>query len=154
MVKPVCLRKKTLDEMLKQFSACNLADSLLYIKGIKIKYMLPTTTRFKSTAVMALCSFLLFSSLQSSAQKSVYEVIPGSGPKKETSTAPGVIRGTGNTTHRVYKVRRKSLPPGQAKKIYGGSATDYAPEQVKKGKHVHKHGVKGKWHKKHYKKAS
>jgi hypothetical protein len=27
---------------------------------------------------------------------------------------------------------RKNLPPGQAKKIYGGSAKDYAPGQVKK----------------------
>jgi hypothetical protein len=27
----------------------------------------------------------------------------------------------------------KGLPPGQAKKIYGGSAKDYAPGQVKKG---------------------
>ncbi|AZB02210.1 quinol oxidase subunit 4 [Chryseobacterium joostei] len=26
----------------------------------------------------------------------------------------------------------KPLPPGQAKKIYGGSAKDYAPGQVKK----------------------
>ncbi|MDW9379030.1 quinol oxidase subunit 4 [Chryseobacterium sp. JV558] len=26
----------------------------------------------------------------------------------------------------------KTLPPGQAKKIYGGSAKDYAPGQVKK----------------------
>ena len=28
--------------------------------------------------------------------------------------------------------RAKPLPPGQAKKIYGGSAKDYAPGQVKK----------------------
>ena len=28
--------------------------------------------------------------------------------------------------------RAKTLPPGQAKKIYGGSAKDYAPGQVKK----------------------
>ncbi|MBP2615476.1 quinol oxidase subunit 4 [Chryseobacterium jejuense] len=26
----------------------------------------------------------------------------------------------------------KKVPPGQAKKIYGGSAKDYAPGQVKK----------------------
>lgn len=26
----------------------------------------------------------------------------------------------------------KPLPPGQAKKVYGGSAKDYAPGQVKK----------------------
>jgi hypothetical protein len=28
--------------------------------------------------------------------------------------------------------RAKTLPPGQAKKVYGGSAKDYAPGQVKK----------------------
>ncbi|WP_445223271.1 quinol oxidase subunit 4 [Chryseobacterium sp. MYb328] len=28
--------------------------------------------------------------------------------------------------------QEKKLPPGQAKKIYGGSAKDYAPGQVKK----------------------
>ena len=28
--------------------------------------------------------------------------------------------------------RVKKVPPGQAKKIYGGSAKDYAPGQVKK----------------------
>lgn len=28
--------------------------------------------------------------------------------------------------------RAKTIPPGQAKKIYGGSAKDYAPGQVKK----------------------
>lgn len=38
----------------------------------------------------------------------------------------GVVINGGN----VYK--RKKLPPGQAKKIYGGSAKDYAPGQVKK----------------------
>ena len=31
-----------------------------------------------------------------------------------------------------YPVATKKLPPGQAKKIYGGSAKDYAPGQVKK----------------------
>ncbi|WP_426478744.1 quinol oxidase subunit 4 [Chryseobacterium sp. CBSDS_008] len=28
--------------------------------------------------------------------------------------------------------RVKTLPPGQAKKVFGGSAKDYAPGQVKK----------------------
>lgn len=34
----------------------------------------------------------------------------------------------------VHDHRRgaKPLPPGQAKKVYGGSAKDYAPGQVKK----------------------
>lgn len=30
---------------------------------------------------------------------------------------------------------RRPLPPGQAKKVYGGSAKDYAPGQVKKRGH-------------------
>ncbi|WP_394758360.1 quinol oxidase subunit 4 [Flavobacterium sp.] len=33
---------------------------------------------------------------------------------------------------RVVVVKAKRLPPGQAKKIYGGSAKDYAPGQHKK----------------------
>lgn len=33
---------------------------------------------------------------------------------------------------RNYPATTKRLPPGQAKKIYGGSAKDYAPGQVKK----------------------
>lgn len=28
--------------------------------------------------------------------------------------------------------RGKTIPPGQAKKVFGGSAKDYAPGQVKK----------------------
>jgi hypothetical protein len=35
---------------------------------------------------------------------------------------------------RVVVVKQKRLPPGQAKKIYGGSAKDYAPGQQKKNK--------------------
>lgn len=37
-------------------------------------------------------------------------------------------------TPRVVVVKQKRLPPGQAKKIYGGSAKDYAPGQQKKHK--------------------
>lgn len=44
--------------------------------------------------------------------------------------------------HRRVNANARSLPPGQAKKIYGGSATDYAPGQQKKW-----HGKKGKGHK-------
>ena len=33
---------------------------------------------------------------------------------------------------RVVVVKEKRFPPGQAKKIYGGSARDYAPGQRKK----------------------
>ena len=39
---------------------------------------------------------------------------------------------TGCVVHRSVVVREKRLPPGQAKKIYGGSARDYAPGQRKK----------------------
>ena len=46
-----------------------------------------------------------------------------------------------------YKENRRWLPPGQAKKIYGGSAKDYAPGQQKKWK-GEKHG-KGHGHKDH-----
>jgi hypothetical protein len=40
----------------------------------------------------------------------------------------------------------KWLPPGQAKKIYGGSARDYAPGH-QKGKHGHQGKAKGHKHK-------
>lgn len=46
-----------------------------------------------------------------------------------------VIRRNGDNRnvrkHRRY-TNRTHLPPGQAKKVYGGSATDYAPGQQKK----------------------
>ena len=42
---------------------------------------------------------------------------------------PGVLRRGDN----VYGYgNRQNLPPGQAKKVYGGNAKDYAPGQVKK----------------------
>lgn len=115
-----------------------------------MKPMLQHFSSVKKGALTVLCSFLLMSSLQLSAQKSVYDVVPGSGPKKaEPASAPSVIKGTGTTKkpNRVYTgTRRRSLPPGQAKKIYGGSAKDYAPGQVKKEKRYKKH------YKKHHKK--
>ena len=108
-----------------------------------------------------LAAFFLIASFNASAQKkSVYDVIPGSGPKK-TQTSKNVVIFEGRKTdsrhtYPVYTSRRKNLPPGQAKKIYGGSAKDYAPGQVKKhyhdkewdGKHGKKeHGEKhGKGH--------
>ena len=91
--------------------------------------------RYKKTALAVFSFFLLLISLNASAQKSVYDVIPGSGPKKPKTTIilPGVIRGDDRRNNdRVYTRRRSNLPPGQAKKIYGGSARDYAPGQVKK----------------------
>ncbi|MDN3657564.1 hypothetical protein QWZ08_18070 [Ferruginibacter paludis] len=98
----------------------------------------------------AIFSFLLFGAINVAAQKSVYDVIPGSGPKKSkptnnTASLPNIIRGEDRRNDerrdddRVYtrRSRRTNLPPGQAKKIYGGSATDYAPGQVKKREHDH-----------------
>jgi hypothetical protein len=35
---------------------------------------------------------------------------------------------------RTVVIKQKRLPPGQAKKIYGGNAKDYAPGQQKKKK--------------------
>ena len=40
-----------------------------------------------------------------------------------------------DSRHKQVKYRKYNntkLPPGQAKKVYGGSATDYAPGQQKK----------------------
>jgi hypothetical protein len=46
---------------------------------------------------------------------------------------------------RTQARKAKSLPPGQAKKIYGGSAKDYAPGQQKKNKDWnHANGNNGK----------
>ena len=42
--------------------------------------------------------------------------------------------------HGNHKTKR--LPPGQAKKIYGGKATDYAPGQTKKHKKFKKNKKK------------
>jgi len=109
-------------------------------------------TQCKKAAMAAIFSFLLFGSINVAAQKSVYDVIPGSGPKKpkpttNTTSLPNIIRGEdrrddGRREHaKVYRrSRRTHLPPGQAKKIYGGSATDYAPGQVKKREHGHGNG--------------
>ena len=98
-----------------------------------------------------LSAFLMLASVNASAQKkSVYDVIPGSGHKKTTTSNNTVIfRKTDSrrNTYPVYTTGRKNLPPGQAKKIYGGSATDYAPGQVKK--HHHGDDWKGEHGEKH-----
>jgi hypothetical protein len=113
-------------------------------------------TQCKKAAMAAIFSFLLFGSINVAAQKSVYDVIPGSGPKKSkptnnTASLPNIIRGEDRRNDerrdddRVYtRSRRTHLPPGQAKKIYGGSATDYAPGQVKKREHDHRGNRGGK----------
>lgn len=94
--------------------------------------------------MILIASFLMSTTI--SAQNSVYDVVPGSGPKKETGNKV-FNNGTKKKNSKLYCYgkKRKKLPPGQAKKIYGGSATDYAPGQVKKNKfkkhrkHIHKH---------------
>lgn len=45
---------------------------------------------------------------------------------------PGILGKNGNQTVYYPNNNQRKLPPGQAKKIYGGSAKDYAPGQVKK----------------------
>lgn len=50
-------------------------------------------------------------------------------------------RNNGHVGHHNNRENQGWLPPGQAKKIYGGSAKDYAPGQQKKWKgHGHGHG--------------
>lgn len=115
-------------------------------------------TNYKRKIIGALSVALLLTSTGAFAQKdkSVYDVIPGSGPKKrktektEGQRLPDIVNGKDNLNDGgvIYKERRKNLPPGQAKKVYGGRATDYAPGQVKKHRH-HKHWKKH--HKGHHK---
>ena len=116
-------------------------------------------TTMKKTA-MVILTIVLFNTT-ASAQKRVYDVVPGAGPKKKTESKT-VYDVTKNKPFekntRVYYPagRRKNLPPGQAKKIYGGSAKDYAPGQVKKRKGWYWNEGKKKWyhkrkHKKHHK---
>jgi hypothetical protein len=107
-------------------------------------------SHFKNKSVALLSAFLVIASFNATAQsKSVYDVIPGSGPKK-SSPAKDVVffprKSSRANTYPVYNHKKKNLPPGQAKKIYGGSATDYAPGQVKK------HGHHKNWHREHGKK--
>ena len=103
-----------------------------------INLFMKPVLHFKKKSIGLLSAFLFIASFNASAQKkSVYDVIPGSGPKRTQTSKNVVIFGGRKTdgsrnTYPVYKTRRKNLPPGQAKKIYGGSATDYAPGQVNK----------------------
>jgi len=111
----------------------------------------------KKTRFLLLSAAFILSVSASYAQKSIYDVVPGSGPKKTSTgktnetTLPDIINGNDKNHHEtktVYHRKRRNLPPGQAKKVYGGRATDYAPGQVKKHHHGHKnknhHGHKGK----------
>ncbi|MGA9212869.1 MAG: hypothetical protein WBY99_09275, partial [Kaistella sp.] len=45
---------------------------------------------------------------------------------------PGILGRNGNKTIYYPNQNRQNLPPGQAKKIYGGSAKDYAKGQQNK----------------------
>lgn len=45
---------------------------------------------------------------------------------------PGIITGTNRNQDVYYPRNNQRLPPGQAKKVYGGNAKDYAPGQLKK----------------------
>ncbi|MHA6727633.1 hypothetical protein ACX3PU_06165 [Chryseobacterium sp. A301] len=58
---------------------------------------------------------------------------------------PGIIR-------RAQSYNARRLPPGQAKKIYGGNAKDYAPGQVKKRQSVYYGQKKNSYKKGNYKK--
>jgi len=51
----------------------------------------------------------------------------------------------------VHENHGRRLPPGQAKKVYGGSARHYAPGQVKKRIHYHGPHKGPKKHKGHHK---
>jgi hypothetical protein len=109
---------------------------------------------YKRTALVLMTMFLSMATANTFAQKSIYDVIPGSGPKnrkapttKRTGTSlPDIIKGKDSRREddRVYDERREHLPPGQAKKIYGGRATDYAPGQMKKHHKKHHHSKKWK----------
>ncbi len=105
---------------------------------------------FKKTGLAIISSFLLLIATNADAQKSIYKVIPGSGPKKTTKQGlPSIDKGKSDTTDEIgaYTVRRRHLPPGHAKKIYGGAAKDYAPGQMKKR---YKKDSKHSQHKKHW----
>ncbi|WP_370901335.1 hypothetical protein [Chryseobacterium gossypii] len=52
------------------------------------------------------------------------------------------------TVNEHYYHGRRGLPPGQAKKVYGGSARYYAPGQVKKRVYVYEYDGRG--HRKHH----
>lgn len=47
------------------------------------------------------------------------------------------VYGRAGIIRRAQSNNARRLPPGQAKKIYGGRATDYAPGQVKKRRTVY-----------------
>ena len=50
----------------------------------------------------------------------------------EQTGNPGILGRNGNNNVYYPTTNSRRLPPGQAKKVYGGKAKDYAPGQVKK----------------------
>jgi len=117
--------------------------------------------KFLVTAFLLIGSFLF--ALEGSAQRKLPDgsiiyndgtrrlsngtVIHKSGSQVYSRTTTVVV--PERSRHYEYKYKRKHhsgwMPPGQAKKIYGGSARDYAPGQQKKWRgddydHDHDHG--------------
>ena len=89
--------------------------------------------RKTSLVIFSLC--LLVVSTTTVAQNNNADVPPVRGTKKGIKQGlPGVDKGQKHKEDEIgaYTTRRRKLPPGQAKKIYGGSAKDYAPGQTKK----------------------
>ena len=110
-------------------------------------------TFIRKTGLLVAVSLLF--GVAASAQNSVFDVVPGSGPKKkdESKTVYDVTKkGTTDGNQKVYHSKRKKhLPPGQAKKIYGGSAKDYTHGHVKKRKGWYWNEANKKWYRKHKK---
>ncbi|ASK29453.1 hypothetical protein CEY12_04755 [Chryseobacterium sp. T16E-39] len=65
-----------------------------------------------------------------------------------------IVMLTSCTVQEYHGHRGRRLPPGQAKKVYGGSARYYAPGQVKKRVYYYEYDDRGrgrhKEHKKHH----
>lgn len=107
---------------------------------MKNKYSLIKKT---SLVIISLCLSVVSTTVI--AQNNNADVPPVSKTKKEIKLGlPDVDKGQKNKEYEIgaYTTRRRNLPPGQAKKIYGGSAKHYAPSQRNKrynkaGKHKH-----------------
>ncbi|WHF51725.1 hypothetical protein QGN23_00220 [Chryseobacterium gotjawalense] len=64
---------------------------------------------------------------------------------------PGILGRDGNQTVYYPNQNRRNLPPGQAKKIYGGKATDYAKGQQNKRNNQWKKSDNGDYRDRNYK---
>ena len=103
--------------------------------------------RKTSLAIISFCLLLL--STAAVAQNNHADNPSVLGTKQEIKKGlPGLDKGQKHKEDEIgaYTTRRRNLPPGQAKKIYGGSAKDYAPGQ--KNKRYNKAG-KYKHHRNH-----